>query len=180
MKILLISFSDSNGAGKACIKVRNAIKQHYETVDIWVFQKKSNLPFIYEQFSFYGLFVIKINRLVSKIIKILFFLKYKNFISYELFESNLYKKINKSDYNVVQLNWVNNFVTVGDIEKINKKIVWRFSDMWPFLGVNHFLFNDGSKKFWKDINLIKKKSFLNFDLKMWEKKRLCFLKKNFE
>ena len=33
-----------------------------------------------------------------------------------------------------------------DISKINKPIVWRLSDMWPFIGVEHFTDNKKWKK----------------------------------
>lgn len=79
--------------------------------------------------------------------------------------------INRSRYDIVQLHWINNFLSIKDISRIKKKIIWRFSDMWPFLGIKHysqendnmnFLYNyleninkNKKKKLWKNkINII--------------------------
>ena len=46
--------------------------------------------------------------------------------------------INSLDVDIVHLHWVNNFLTVGDIAKINKPIVWSLHDMNPFTGGCHY------------------------------------------
>jgi hypothetical protein len=47
-------------------------------------------------------------------------------------------QINNSDVDVVQLNWINNLISLKEISKINKPLIWRFSDMWPFIGTEHY------------------------------------------
>ncbi len=175
----MISLSDSNGAGKAAIKVRYALKKYYEKVDIWVYEKKTQLPFIYNKNSLRGYLVIKVNRIISKTIKFFFPNEYKDFISFEILESNLHKSINNSTYDVVQLNWINNFITIGDINQIKKKIIWRFSDMWPFLGLDHFLLDDEKTNLWKEGRKNTKK-LINLDYFMWKKKLLLSKNINFE
>ena len=69
MKILFLSYSDSNGAGKAAIKIRNSIISKVDVVDLWVFEKKTNYSFVKKKFSLYGLIVVKFNRLISKILR---------------------------------------------------------------------------------------------------------------
>ena len=46
---------------------------------------------------------------------------------------------NNSDVDVVQLNWINNLISLKEISKINKPLIWRFSDMWPFIGTSIIL-----------------------------------------
>lgn len=48
------------------------------------------------------------------------------------------KWINNSDFDVVHLHWINsNMLTVKDIAKIKKPIVWTMHDSWPFCGAEH-------------------------------------------
>jgi glycosyltransferase involved in cell wall biosynthesis len=56
-----------------------------------------------------------------------------------LFSSNLHKIVNSSDYDVVHLHWINkNMLSISDIAKINKPIIWTLHDMWPFCGTEHY------------------------------------------
>ncbi|AXY02113.1 hypothetical protein D1115_14125 [Vibrio alfacsensis] len=71
--------------------------------------------------------------------------------SSELFSSaicaNYYlvKAINGSDFDIVHLHWVNaGLLSVEDIQKIEKPIVWTLHDSWAFTGGCH-LIADGCK-----------------------------------
>ena len=47
--------------------------------------------------------------------------------------------INSSDADVVHLHWIaNGFLSIEDIEKIKKPIVWSLHDMWAFTGGCHY------------------------------------------
>lgn len=52
--------------------------------------------------------------------------------------SNLAKEINDSHYDLVNLHWINNMLSIADIGSIRKPIVWTFHDMWPFSGIFHY------------------------------------------
>ena len=62
-----------------------------------------------------------------------------------MIKNNFVKKINKIDCDIVNLHWVgNNLLSIYDIKKINKPIVWTMHDMWPYTGSEHYTF---SKRF---------------------------------
>ncbi len=42
------------------------------------------------------------------------------------------------DIDIVHLHWINNFLRVEDISKINKPIIWSLHDMNPFTGGCHY------------------------------------------
>ena len=53
--------------------------------------------------------------------------------------------IRKDEYDIVHLHWINNaFLSVSDISKINKPIVWTLHDTWAFTGGCHY-FGECSK-----------------------------------
>ena len=59
--------------------------------------------------------------------------KLVSIILYRFFPSFWPKLINSSDYDVVNLHWVNGeMLSVKDISKIKKPIVWTLHDMWAF------------------------------------------------
>jgi len=67
----------------------------------------------------------------------------RNFHSPAFIPSGLAGEINKSDVDIVQLNWIGGeFLSVEDIGRIKKPIVWRLSDMWPFCGAEHIAMDD--------------------------------------
>lgn len=53
-------------------------------------------------------------------------------------------EINASDVDVVNLHWVANLLSIEDIGRIKKPIVWTLHDMWAFCGGEHVVFEDRS------------------------------------
>ncbi len=54
--------------------------------------------------------------------------------------SNLVKEINDSHYDLVNLHWINNMLSIADIGAIRKPLVWTFHDMWPFSGILYYAY----------------------------------------
>ncbi|MEI6891601.1 MAG: glycosyltransferase [Pontiella sp.] len=58
--------------------------------------------------------------------------------SLNLFPTRVLKAINKSDADVVHLHWIHGeMLSVHQISRIEKPLVWTFHDMWPFCGSYH-------------------------------------------
>ena len=56
-----------------------------------------------------------------------------------LFASGLGNWINDSDFDVVNLHWVAaETLSIPEIARIKKPIVWTMHDMWPFMGAEHY------------------------------------------
>ncbi len=48
-------------------------------------------------------------------------------------------EINRSPYDVINLHWVTDgFLSIKEIGKVEKPIVWSLYDMWPFAGTEHY------------------------------------------
>ena len=53
--------------------------------------------------------------------------------------SNWVKHINNSDVDIVHLHWIQGeMLSIKDISKIKKPIVWTLHDMWAFCGAEHY------------------------------------------
>ena len=56
-----------------------------------------------------------------------------------LFPSGLARWINDSDVDVVNLHWIcAEALSIREIARIKKPIVWTMHDMWPFMGAEHY------------------------------------------
>lgn len=59
--------------------------------------------------------------------------------SYNFFPSRLVRQLNASDADVIHLHWVNaEMVSIAQLAKINKPVVWTLHDMWAFCGAEHY------------------------------------------
>lgn len=157
---------DYLGAGNAAKKIFLMLNEKGLDVDFFVkkkkskFSKKIKLKF-HEQIhdKFFDFFNYGSNKFLNN----RFSKKYNPYYKSLGWLSSPYPEIiNKSEYNIVQLNWINNFLSINDILKINKPLVWRFSDMWPILGINHYNFDTRNNNLYsklEKLNLEKKEKF---------------------
>ncbi len=139
MKVLHISHSDiSGGAARAAYRLHRAqlatgIDSHMlvrsKKSDDWTVQ--GPVTRIEKLFnivrSFIGAQLMKLQRSQNV-----------NFHSGDWLPSNLAKNINASDADVVHLHWVaGETMSIEDMGRIKKPIVWTMHDMWPFCGAEH-------------------------------------------
>jgi len=69
--------------------------------------------------------------------------------SYGEISAEIIDKINTHQAKIVHLHWINNLLSIKDIGKINKPIVWTLHDMWPFSGSEHLSY-DSDAFFYED------------------------------
>lgn len=187
MKILLLNFSDTGGgAAIAAYRLLNALRAKKIDATLGVVDKKTadqNVIKLPQKK------ICIFHKLVSKI-----FVKFINPIwkrlkkpfefktSNSVFHSTNFKSkidvnwINNSDYDIVHLHWINSdMISIKDIARIKKPIVWTMHDTWPFCGAEHYpnmLENDIRYKA-DYLKSNKPKSTKGFDLcrKVWLKKK---------
>ena len=121
-KILFIT-SDFNNKGGAILATKRLIellKKDFKLIILKSNNKKK-------------LFFIK--NFISKIIKKIFLKEfYTN--SLNIFSNVSLKNI---DYDLVHINWIgNDTISLFEIEKIKKPIIWTMQDMWPMNSTSHF------------------------------------------
>ena len=136
-KILLASYLDNNGAGKSALKLHNFFLENKINSTFFTYKKtiktKNHIDFSKNKEILFKSFL---NRSFNKFLNFYPSLNYK---SYNPINLNVSEAINKMDIDIVQLNWVNFFLNYKDINKIEKPVVWRLSDLWPISGVKHLI-----------------------------------------
>lgn len=140
MKILHISHSDIvGGAARASYRLHKALLNsdidsqmmvRVKKTDDWtILNPKSHLSKLAYTFSpTIGSYINKLQK--SKNI---------NLRSGNWLPSNWANKINSSDADLVNIHWIGNeTLSIRDIGRIKKPIVWTMHDMWPFCGAEHY------------------------------------------
>lgn len=167
MKILHISFSDSRGgASIAGYNIYNSQKLNGMNVKFLCLEKFTNDDDVIEfNQSLFEKKIRSYKQSIDRRITKFFINDRKNSYSTGLFGSNLVKYINNFDCDIVNLHWINNsMISIRDIGKIKKKIVWTLHDMWPFCGTEHFSYSNYYMNGYSDLSKLDINKFI------WNKK----------
>ena len=80
----------------------------------------------------------------------------------------LVQKLNASDADIVHLHWVNaEMVSIAQLSKISKPVVWTLHDMWAFCGGEHYT---DTTRYVEGYRKVKATS-LGFDIDRWVYRR---------
>jgi glycosyltransferase involved in cell wall biosynthesis len=183
MKVLHLSFSDyKGGAARAALRIHKSLLKKKISSFLKVnLSSDQNICKNILRPNFlinnYNLVKSSFESVVSRLLASKKFVK--NSIS--LFPTNIHKFINQSDFDIINLHWINGeTISIEDIGKIKKPIVWTLHDMWPFCGSEHYILNNinflkkyslkyaKKKKLFSDISL--EKFTFNRKLKAWKNK----------
>ncbi len=159
MKISFISYCDGGGgAAKAVFNLYKSFKKKTYCKLIVIDKREKNNEIILHQKGIIGKIFRRLRYLVAQLI----FLNQKFYVmSLNIINSNLGKKINKLKFDIVNLHWINcETISLSEIKKINKPIVWTLHDMWPISGIYHY--NLDKKYFNAETKNIIIKKYFNF------------------
>ncbi|MCL2182027.1 MAG: glycosyltransferase [Chitinispirillia bacterium] len=135
-KILIVSYSDAGGgAFIAAKRILDAMLAANMDVKMGVVEKRTNSEAVFElpKNPDFEMQNAKRNR------KNL--LQTTNPISHSIGKLSKIDVdyLNQSDFNVINLHWVAaSTISIEDIAKIKKTVVWTMHDTWPFCGAEHY------------------------------------------
>lgn len=181
MKILIVNASDiDGGAARAAYRLHKALLLQGMDSQMLVQSKSS------DDFTIIGP-LTKSEKLISKIRPTLSSLPtkfYKNktktlFSPNCLPFSNIVKKINEINPDIVHLHWVNaGMLKIEDIKKIKAPIIWSLHDMWAFTGGCHYNEEcEGYKNSCGNCKVLASNKKNDLSKKIYDKKREVFKKK---
>ena len=149
MKVLLLSYEDGGGgAGRAAFKLHRALRAN--GVDSWlqVRSKTTDSPTV----TITRPVVRKaVGRIAAQVRP--YFMRLQRSANTTLRSPGWYSlgisdELNRSDADVLQLNFVAGLLSIEDIGRLTKPLVWRLSDMWAFSGTEHYG-DDGPAARWR-------------------------------
>lgn len=173
MKVLNINYTENEGgAAIACYRLHKALLKKKINSLLLVNKKKTNDKTVIEINNNYIL-----KKIFSKILNVLMNKFEKTYHSVCFFNSTILKKIDEVNPDIVHLNWIGNeMISIEEISKIKKPVVWTFQDMWAFTGTEHYTFKKNYYHNYKQSN----KSYNIFSFLSWWtwNRKKIFLKKN--
>ena len=139
MKIYHLSYANNNGgAARAASRIHNSLLVSGVDSSMFVNKLDFSAPGVFGPSSPIkkGATILR-QKCSNSLFKALSPMK-SNKHSLALMPSHWLKFINNSDADIIHLHWINNeMLSISDIGKINKPIVWTLHDMWPFCGAEH-------------------------------------------
>ena len=143
----IIHISTSNGRGGASIatnRLNRALQNENHDSRIWVNYKYGNDPSIKTYPYNLQKKINRFKRYLSRALVLL--LKTHNPVlhSPQIFSSSFWlKAINESDADIIHLHWFQHeMISISDISKIKKPLVWTLHDMWGFCGAEHISYDN--------------------------------------
>lgn len=175
MKILHLNYSDyKGGASRAVKRIHNCLLK--SGIDLYLKVNLSNLSNDNRNIIGPKNIFVKYKNILKAAIGSRLGLLFRNdnftIHSLSILPSNYSNFINSSDYDLINLHWVcGEMMSINDIGRIKKPIVWTLHDMWPFCGAEHFTFDDRWKTgYYSDNNISRKKIFFDLNKFVWERK----------
>ena len=175
MKVLHLSYSDfKGGASRAVLRIHNALLKNNVNSNLQVnlsnsYKNKNN---IIGPKNFFYKFINLLRAAIGTRLGLL--LRTDDFVLHSLaiLPSYFYKTINKSDFDIINLHWVGGeMLSIEDIGKIKKPIVWTLHDMWSFCGAEHFtLDNERWTKGYFKSNRPNTEKFFDIKKFVWNRK----------
>lgn len=149
MKVMLLSYEDGGGgAGRAALKLHGALRENEIDSVLRVARKTSDLPSIIGPTALFQRISKNLNSCIAQPFMRLQRTANRGLHSPAWLPTGIVAELNNSDADVVQLNWVCGLLTVEEIGRLTKPLVWRLSDMWAFSGTEHYG-EDGPNARWR-------------------------------
>ena len=96
--------------------------------------------------------------------------------------AGLVDELNASDADVLNLYWISNMLSVRDIGRLKKPLIWRLSDMWAFCGGEHYTSDDKGARFRQGYSTNNRPTFErgpDLNRQTWEAKRRVWAHQHF-
>jgi len=145
VKVLHVNYSDiKGGAAIGVNRFHQALLKSGIDSKILVCDKNSNDDKVLGPSSTIELFLNQLKISISRYIKRkLIRTENKETFSFNFFNTKILNKINKQDVDIVHLHWIGNeMISISQLKKIKKPILWSFWDMWPICGAEHHSYDD--------------------------------------
>jgi glycosyltransferase involved in cell wall biosynthesis len=173
MRVIHLNFSDINGgAARAAYRIHHCLRSAGIDSRMWV-NKATAGDWTVEgpKTKFEKLMTALRPRLVSPLVKLL---KTENPIIHSLclLPSQWVDRINASDADIVHLHWVQGeMLSVADIGRIKKPLVWTLHDMWAFCGAEHYTTDHRWREGYRRDNRPSHESGFDLNRWVWARKR---------
>lgn len=86
--------------------------------------------------------------------------------------------LNRMEADIVQMHWIGeDTISIGELARLNKPVVWKLPDIWGFAGTEHYLLRGDPERYrdgYLATNRPAHESGPDFDRLVWTYKRRCW------
>lgn len=140
MKILHLNYSDVNGgAARAAYRIHRSLLASGVTSRMAVEVASTDDWTVHSRQGALGKTLAQLRRRTAGIGRYLMRSENPSLHSPAVLSSDWPKYVNASDADIVHLHWIQaEMLSIGDLPRIKKPIVWTLHDMWAFCGAEHY------------------------------------------
>lgn len=148
MKVVVLNHSDIiGGAARAAYRIHLALRDSGVDSQMLVHEAASGDWTVHPPSSKWAMAAAPLRPLITSPLRHLLKTEEPTLLSPACIPSNWADRINPSDAELVHLHWVQGeMLSIADISRISKPIVWTLHDMWAFCGAEHYT----SDNRWRD------------------------------
>lgn len=168
IKVSHLSYSDQGGgAPEAAVSIYLSLKKFTKIKNLFFVSKKKT----FFSYSIRNQLFLLFREKVANFIKLFFYSK-KMSSSSSLLNSGWANLFNKSNSDIIHMYWINReTISIEEIGKIKKPIVWTLCDMWAFCGGENISDNKRFIEGYKKTNKPKDEKGFDFNRWMWIRKK---------
>ena len=168
MRILILSYSDQDGgAAKAAYRLLEALNLKGGVyAEMWVLSKNTSNVNVRLITGRRIQMRLVINKAIERLARSILGRCSSGYGSLGIAGIPLAKKINNSDFDIVNLHWVQGgMLSINEISKITKPLAWTLHDMWTFSGFFHY-----TDRSWETYRGGRGQRFMDVDYRLWKAK----------
>jgi glycosyltransferase involved in cell wall biosynthesis len=174
MKVIHLNHShQQGGAARAAIRIHQALCGSGVDSTMVVDSSNSGDPTVQGPSTRFAKLLARARPALSNAVMETFFLPGQNaYRSHSIFPSGRVGALNQCDADLLHLHWVQGeMLSIADIGRLKKRVVWTLHDMWAFCGAEHYTTATRWKEGYTRLNRERGALGLDLDRWTWERKR---------
>jgi len=174
MKILHINYSELNGgAAIGANRLHQALLKLNINSEMLVVERCTIEPFIHSPKNSVEELIYQLKKILARFIKRkLIRTNNKETFSFNYFNTNILNKIKLINPDIVHIHWIGNeMISISQLKKIKKPIIWTFWDMWPFCGAEHYSYDKRHLNGYSELNRPETEKGLDLNRFIWNYKK---------
>ena len=172
MKVAHVNYSDiSGGAGRAAYRIHQALRRHGVDSRMYVSSASAGDPTVETPGSALQSKIDRFRPFLGGTLTSALCVNSQKRSLPAILPSRWPKLLNSLDSDVVHLHWVaREMMSIADIGKLRKPLVWTLHDMWAFAGSEHFIEDFRWREGYSRDNRPAHESGFDFNLWVWRRK----------
>jgi len=169
LKLLTVSRQDIvGGAARAAFRIHTALRGAGVQSHMRVVEKNSDLPEIDGPRSDLSKYTAILKTGICHRLAKRFLSSNDEIYSPAVFRSGLQKEIDHGDSDIVHLHWIGGeTMSIAEIGRLRKPVVWTLHDMWAFCGAEHYTRGTDDTRFQQGYSKLNRPASDRLDINRW-------------